>query len=265
MHKKKKLPVGKITQCLFSGSADHFGTFMARNGLSKYHDKNAPVVLFGLRLQSKVEKLMMHKGLAIVVYRGSDVRHLRKLTKELKKPNIKHVAISSFISDDLAEFGIEHKVIPLVGSDVSCMTGPLKPLGNTVYVYCPLTHTAVYGGNLIRRIKRKIPFKVNIVTSSEMHTREELASVYNNSFIGLRLTTHDGIANQVVEMGLRGIRVVHNGMQPNAIPWKNMHGIVRSIQAESRRIGTINQDVADAMKRYIDVGTDWLYERYWND
>ena len=87
--------------------------------------------------------------------------------------------------------------------------------------------------------------------------------MYRRCFIGMRLTEHDGLAHTVTELGLMGRRCVWNGGSPNAIPYKNVDDVVVAIEAE-RECLPDPEMVAEEMRAYLDIGTDWL-DTEWYD
>jgi len=255
----------RIDQCEFAESRlGMFGYFLEKYNLKKYYSSKNPAIFFGMYSKLGLNVLKKHKSLAVVIWRGTDIISEKKRLEsvlKIKNVNIKHVAISDFIKKDLKNVGISYKFIPLAASRVDNLQS--CPLGDEIYIYAPKTRYQFYGGEYLDKIKNKCRFKINIGTSSNCYTKEELYNIYKRSFIGLRLTKHDGIANQVIEMGLMGRKCVHNGNHPNCIHWKNSKSILKSIERESQYIGKIREDVSISVKKYIDVGEDWLDTDFW--
>jgi len=94
---------------------------------------------------------------------------------------------------------------------------------------------------------------------------EKLRKIYERCFCGLRLTKHDGLPNQVIEMGVMGRRTIYNGDIPGSISWNknNIDEIIKNIDIESQKIGTINYEVSNNIKNFIDVKNDWLDTKFW--
>ena len=254
----------RITQCRYDEKRiDKFKYFLHDNQLKDYHDLHAPAIFFGLYSTSCFKTLKAHKGLSIVIWRGTDLLKKNRLKNVagLKGKNIRHVAISSFIADDLKGVKLRYKFIPIPGVKIDDI--PVEKLGNEVYAYMSAKRTNFYGGPILDYVKKHIPFKMNINSSCNKYTRDQLMEVYKNSFIGLRLTQHDGIANQVVELGMMGRKCIHNGNHPNAIRWKRAKDIIKTITQEGEKVGQINKDLSDEVKKYINVGKDWLNTEYW--
>jgi len=255
----------RIKRCKLNNDQSVFKSFLKRYGLKRYKyfaDKNKPCVFYGLYAPD-IDKFQRHKGLIVLVWRGTDATHKDRVKMAKKKSNVKHVAISSFVQKDLDAFSIKYKKIPIASTDISSFN-PCA-LGDEVYVYIPKNRKEFYGADIVDELKSKCKFKINVVGSSNRYSRKELTKVYERCFLGLRLTPHDGLPNQVVEMGLMGRKSVYNGDTPDAIPWNNVEDILSSIEKESENIGSTNLDAASAMRDYVTVSDFWLDTKYWRD
>ncbi len=89
-----------------------------------------------------------------------------------------------------------------------------------------------------------------IISSSISVPYEEIPSIYKQCFLGIRLTQQDGNANTVQEMGLMGIKCVHNGEFPNAINWFNLNDIIKIINEEKKKIGKKDENLANICLGY---------------
>jgi hypothetical protein len=239
-----------------------FSSFIKRNKMIPYENKKKPVVFFGL-YHVDLRKLDRHKSTLILVWRGTDIILPGHLDAAINsKVDVKHVAISSFIEEDLKARGIRYKFLPLVGGDMKGFAS--TRLGKEIYVYIPKTRYKFYGGHIVDKLKKKCKYKINISSSCNTYSRKQLHQVYNRCFCGLRLTPHDGVANQVVEMGLMGRKTIFNGVTPSSIPWEDdVDKILESIEKEAEKIGTIQKDLSKKVKDFYIVNDDWLNIEYW--
>jgi len=233
------------------------------HGLSDYKNPNKPTFFYGL-YRKDVELMEKHKSLLVLIWRGSDIfqpGHLEAAKKT--KTNVKHVAISSFICKDLDEAGIKYTYLPIVGRPVADLKP--KPLGNEIYVYLPETRHDFFNADIVNQIKKRCKYKVNIATHINHYSRKKLIKVYKRCFCGIRLSNHDGLPNQVIEMGLMGRKCIHNGDLPGSIHWdkNNIDSIVDSINNEAKFIGETNKKLYKKTKKLIDIGEQWLYTDYW--
>jgi len=253
----------KIKQCKLRISQKKFRTFQKMHGLSDYTNPDEPAFFYGL-YRKDVDLMEEHKSLLVLIWRGSDIfqpGHLEAVQKT--KTNVKNVAISSFICEDLDKANIEYAYLPIVGRPME----DLKPcpLGDELYVYLPQTRHDFFNADIVNEIKKKCKYKVNIATHINHYTRKELLKVYKRCFCGIRLSNHDGLPNQVIEMGLMGRRCVHNGELPGSIPWdkNDVDSIIDNINNEASKIGSVNKKLYKKTKKLINIGNDWLYRDYW--
>jgi len=255
----------RINRCKLNNDQSIFKSLLKRYDLKRYKystDKNKPCVFYGL-YATDIDKFQRHKSLIVLVWRGTDATHKDRVKLAKKKTNVKHIAISSFVQQDLDAFSIKYKKIPITSTDISSFH-PCA-IGDEIYVYVPKKRREFFGSHIIDELKSKCKFKINVVESSGQYSREELKKVYERCFIGLRLTPHDGLPNQVVEMGLMGRKNIYNGDTPNAISWKNVDDILDTIDRESKNVGLVDCDTASAMRNYVTVSDFWLDTGYWSD
>lgn len=251
----------KKIQCYISSSVSTFKEKLFKKyDFIDYYDDNIPAVFFGLYGPSDYIVLSNHSSKVILVWCGSDALKINEENvKILLDKKISHIAMSEFISKDLEKFKIPHKVIPVTPTD-----SILKPhiRGENVYVYTNGKNSNFYGQKLIDEIQKRIKYKL-IIAHYNTYSKEELIDIYKSCFMGLRLTQHDGLPNTVVELGLMGRRCIYNGNLPHSISWNNVDDICENIdkEYESRNNDDVNI-IHNDMKRYIDIGTDWLSELY---
>jgi hypothetical protein len=203
--------------------------------------------------------------MCVLVWRGSDIFRKGYLKFVKSRPYIKHVAISSFIADDLKRKNIKCKLIPVRGNAIDDICPEVK--GDEIYTYVPLSkkHYKRYGGKLVDKIKKVCPYKINVITNHRQYSRSDLISIYKRCFCGFRFTKHDGLANTVVELGLMGRKCFYNDKHvPNSIPWKkDVESIMLKIEEEAKLIGSLDTNLANRVKKYVDVGDKWLKTQYW--
>jgi len=236
--------------------------FLTKYNLEKYNNPNKPAIFFGCYTPSDINTIINHKSLAIIVWRGTDsqVINPEKLRYLKKKTNIKHIAISKFIADDLHKAGIEFKKLPIYpGKNIP----DPQPLGDYIYCYAPTFRYNYYGGQIIDQLKKILTEKFIITSSHKQYSKEQLIELYKKCFIGLRLTSHDGLPNTVIELGLMGRRCIYNDNLINAINWRNIQDIIQIIKAEKLMIGQTNIQLANAMVNFLNIDDSWLDENYW--
>lgn len=258
----------RIKQCRVSKQVEAFEEYFRKKyHLKRYSDPDSPVLFFGFYEKVDVRKLLLHNPnkLIVILWGGSDVLKEDRVNAIRHLKNVKHIALSSFIVEDLKRYGLSCNLIPISASNLSDLK--CYPLGSELYAYLPSNDYEFYGGRIVEEIQQKCRFKVNISHGFNHHGRDELIKIYRKSFLGLRLTPHDGIANTVVELGFMGRKCIYNGEVPGAIKWdaNKIDEIVQNIEIESKNIGSINEKLSSKWKRFADVGDDWLDTKYWKD
>lgn len=254
----------RIKQCYIPDHMEkRFSYFFKKYSLKKYHDRKSPSLFFSGWSMGSIKK---HRGMGLVIWRGTESTDDR-ISRLKKNRNISHVSISSFITEDLARNRVRYKFIPIVGVDMTNFK--VCPLGDEIYTYIP-DHSSDkyrkrYGMDLVIEIQKRINYKINIITSPNQCTREELLKIYERCFCSFRFTKHDGLPSQVIEMGLMGRKSFYNGDIPGSIRWnkKKIDKIVRNIDKESERIGVTDFEYSNEINKFIDIGTDWLKIKNW--
>ena len=84
--------------------------------------------------------------------------------------------------------------------------------------------------------------------------------------MGLRLNSHDGGSEGVIEMGLMGRRSVHNGDTPASLKWDTVDDIVSLIRRErSLLVAGVDraQELHDEVMDHIELTSNWLNLETW--
>lgn len=253
----------RIKQCkMLDSQRKIFKNFVKEYSLKKYYNPSKPAVFYSLWAYSFIKN---HKSFALIIWRGSDIVKMQsRLFLIARRKNIYHIAISSYIIEDLKRYKIKYKFIPVVGVKMDFFKP--APLGDEIYTYVPNTHSKYYkryGMKLVQKIQKKCKYKINIVIPGQ-YSKEELVKVYKRCFCSLRLTKHDGLPSQVIEMGLMGRRSLYNGNIPGTIKWvNNVDKIIEKIEIEAKKIGTIDHQYANQISDFIDIGDKWLDTEFW--
>ncbi len=261
---KKGNPINQVQ--VSSAISAFTGKIRSKYGLRQYYSRAKPAFFFGIYNNGDSRILRKHKSLAIIIWGGTDIlKTIREKSKRdiralIRNKNIHNIAISSFIVNDLKKLGVKPYRINFSLANQSHFT-PRK-MGNQIYIYGKGT-SSMYGYKIYTQVRKKLPQYKFIVASATKYKSSQMPKVYGRCFIGLRLTKHDGNANTVQELGLCGIRCVHNGDMLNAIPWTNVDSIVNSIEAESVRIGTVNTTLANAVRQHLTDNKKWLYTGFY--
>jgi hypothetical protein len=112
---------------------------MEKYGFEDYVDQLAPCVFFGCYGPSDYSAINEHRGLAVLVWMGSDA--MRDNPNLLFDKHVKHIAISKWIEKDMERIGLDYISLPVTHT----IHDDLKPeyrgkyivLGRSIYCYCP--------------------------------------------------------------------------------------------------------------------------------
>jgi len=259
----------KIKQILTSGSVIFFQkSMMEKYNLNPYKSIHEPALFMGCYNSKDINRIYRHKSLAVIFWTGADaMRYLQSpnIADSLRASHIKHIAQCEYIVRDLDRVGLKYKRLNISTSNYK--RNPV-PLGKSVYIY--------YGGN-DAAFKNFYNYPLFIEISNELKNIQfisgyrgkfkpiEMPAVYEECFIGLRLTPHDGIPHTVIEMGMMGRKCVWNEPFPGCYQWKNKQDVKNAILKEHENIGKTNVELAKQVEKYLDIGTNWLKESFWND
>jgi hypothetical protein len=226
-------------------------------------DPNKPCIFFGIYNQNDINAILNHKSQGLIIWGGSDSMRdtLLNFVKQLDKSRFFSIAQSKWVSDDLKRFGILHKQLPWYSLDKESFR-PIKK-GKKVYIYMPTNRKIFYGNEMYMSIKKHIDYEV-IVGDGKI-PYEKMTEIYAECFIGLRLVPHDGLGSTVQEMGLMGIKCVHNGNSPSALNYKTVDDIIVHIEKEAKTIDMKDEALAKKVDEYLNIRDDFFHVKsYWN-
>ena len=250
--------VRKNIETLYTNLPFFRNTIKEKYKLFGAYNINTPTLFWGAYQRTK-KVILNHNELGIIIWCGSDSIDLYKnetfVNRIKTMTNIFHIATSNIISKDLLFAGLKHTVIPLTPYTHDDIEPQM--LGDKIYAYIP-NKSNFYGHNIVEKLKKLTDYEI-IICSYDTYSREKLINeIYPQCFVGLRLTVHDGIPTTGIELGLMGQKVITNVDMPNALKYNNIEDILKHINNEAKKIGTIQQEVSDDMRKFIDVGDDFL-------
>ena len=226
---------------------------LKKYSLKDYVDVNKPCIFNGLYTTQDYMSLINHKSHKTVVWCGSDAQHMNKNLID-RAGKIRHIAKSKFISETLTKQGIPHIVLPI--TPTSSIKNYKEKKGENIYFYRG-ENRVKYGGDLVDVIKKRTNYNI-IEADSKTFKKDELNSVYESSFIGLRLTKHDGLPNTVLELGLMGRNCIHNGNTPNSLNYKTVDDIITHIDNEFKNRNENSESVVDDVYNFLNINSNWL-------
>lgn len=224
----------KAYQVYVSHVMRNFG-FPERCQLQPYHDKKEPLVVYGAYRPEDIDTILKHKGIVYLFWCGDDVwRAPLKIMKE--RDNIIHLSTLPGITSYLRRNKIQSIPVRFPAHQGVFTDGTL---GNRIYTYLRKGKPKYHGSDIISslRIKNKIIVGNQSISRVAWHNGK-CEEYYGKAFIGLFLSSFAGGGHGIVEMGLRGIKVVTNVLTlPHCIPWNDTDDIISAIQMEEGKIG----------------------------
>ncbi len=79
----------------------------------------------------------------------------------------------------------------------------------------------------------------------------------------MRLTLHDGMAGSVQELGLMGIKSVHNGRGPSSLNYKTLEDICCHIDSERKTIGNFDKELANEVRKYLTLDANFYNTEFY--
>lgn len=234
--------------------------FFSKYLLKYYTNPNQPAIFFGC-YPRQVRVVLGHQAPGVVVWIGSDALMAREQPERyapmLQRADLRHIALSQMVSNTLKGIGIENTIVPLTpftyeGFEPTAM-------GRHAYFYNPNKNPQLYGRQWVAKASPLITHSGVSLYHSTTHNivREEMPWVYSQCFCNLRLTSHDGLSNTVVEMALMGRHSLWNNPVPGATPWKDEYDIIRFVERERQRKHPDLQ-LREEMLDYLNVGNEWM-------
>jgi hypothetical protein len=230
-------------------------SFTSKFGLGEYKYSDLPTVFYGLYRDTDYQALAQHSSPLVVIWCGSDSLKLSpgRVNMLKSRGDILHYSTSGFIKQDLDKVGIESTLLPIT---------PLSPnlsyydKGDSIYCY-GLSRPDFYNIGLAKRVASTLNLPL-ILTKHTSFNRTQLIQAYQASFVGLRLTPHDGVAITVQELGLMGRKCVFNGGSPSSLPWENFNSIVEHVNNEYKTRKKNSEEVRQSVLEYLNIGEEWL-------
>ena len=210
--------------------------FLNKYNLTDFNTFNEPCIFFGIYNEDDITILKRVKKDKYIIWGGTDLdmNYSNRVTnfKIIKSiQNIKkHFAISSNIENRMIKLKLNYKRIKFNLLNENYFY-PVTIPGNNIFIYNGITkgNEYIYNDKMYKIIQNKLPHFNYIYSNTLNLSYENMADVYKQCFIGLRLTKNDGNANMVQEMIYMNIPVVHNGDENKALSWKTESDIINHI------------------------------------
>lgn len=248
---------------LYTSNALNFfkKTFENKFELTSYDcEKNIcdNVAFFGIYNSIDLNNLISHKGRKILIPGGSDINFFtifKKNYEKIKNEKIKIFCQSKYLYNNCVSIYPKELtfLIPITPVIIKDFYEPHNIKGNSIYIYTcknDIKATQIYGkkiySNIINILSNKYSF---IICNCE--TSNDVKNIYKKCFVGLRLTTVDGLGATNIELGLMGIKSITNNISPNCLSWTTEEDIIKHIENEAKNIGKSDPEMSNKVYQFI--------------
>lgn len=245
----------RITQGYVSKSVSDF-PFHQIFSLDDYCDVDFPCVFFGCYRFEDIRIINSHQGARTVFWTGQDI--LNYIKNGFKLAEARHVTAHPKVHALLKKhFDNVLLVKP------STFLNEVKPqqIGRKIYAYCP-ENMPVYHGLKILDELRCAGHEILIGDgqwSQEQWRNGKADYFYDDIAVGLCLSEFAGGGTSIIEMGLRGIKVVTNVFDlPNCLRFHDAQHIDKLIIEERKKIGKVDKLLAIQVWNALDHEHNWL-------
>lgn len=255
----------QVFQCYASEPMEeHFAENLRKRwNLTKYHDPQAPTVMFGWYDHNEDDKFLLnHKGPIIMVWGGADMNPGRAQWLQNRPETYQYGY--GWQSRLFNEWGIKHKTFTLPLKDYSEFKP--TPLGDKIYVYKgwridrghyfkwdefiqPLIN--LWGED---RFVHGMGYDMNYIHEN----------FYNNCFVYIKPNERGGSTGmwELAHMGRKTI-AQNQGGAPNVLEFTTLDNIKELVEKEAEKIGTVQNEVAIDTNLYFMHDYRWLNLDWW--
>jgi len=229
--------------------------FRSLFGMDECGDINSPLLVFGMYRKEDVRMVLRHSRgrKTVIVWLGNDSTKvdLSKVRSEniihtTWLPRVKeYLKLNGDIDCILLKFPAHEKPNPMV-------------LGPRVYAYLQKGKPKYHGSDTVLDLDMSYPLLVGDHSVPRQEWWNGIGDKwYRKSFIGLFLSEYTGGGCGIVEMGLRGRKVITNVLNlPHCIPWKTKEDVEAIIEREAEHIGIQDTYLAEEVYASLAKGKD---------
>lgn len=245
----------KIEQVMFGKNMSFFKKgLMDKWKLKEYNDINKPCLFFGTN--TILEDIKKHKGFKLIYPVDIGCKRIDTLVgiKNLIVIDRPFIKLSKEIKKVACEFDIK---------DYS----NFKPnfFGDKIYIYLGSKLRAKgFGFDRINEIQKKINFQIIYTIRNNIEDYLSIEKIksefYDKCFLNLNFSTYCSGLTTAIELAYMGRKTIMNtNMNYDfLLPYKTDEDIVRIINEESEKIGTIQPEIISSC-----VEDEWVNVDYW--
>lgn len=248
-----------IEQVKFSSSIKFFEKdFCNKWNLKPYFDINKPCFFMGVYSNIDVDFINNHKGFKVVGHTS----YIRDCFFDIHIGD-DIVVKYSFVGKEIYENLLNRYRLKCVNIGMKDHS-QFKPtiLGEKIYFYTNQPRKMqYYGYPIIEEIKNKIDYEIieGYQGNSIEYVRE---NYYNNCFLNIKPSIWGGNVS-ATELAHMGRMTISNIDAPFCIRYNDIDDILKIIKDESKKIGTIQERVAEETKKIFIDSDEWLNVDFW--
>lgn len=227
---------------------------MNRWRLNEYNSIYEPCVFFGIYNEADIQSVLNHRGFKLICFTNAWCNNFIERFVGVDNLVVKTNTWVKKLD------GIKYKDNVIFEIKDYSMFRP-NPLGDKIYCYVGNGKNVPKDGyERAKRLEKKIKYKILYgILGNSIKTIKE--NYYDKCFVNLNLSTDGGGGLTTVrELGLMGRLSIMNTevKYPQIIPYEDDDDIVRIINEESKKIGSIQKgyDVHN-------TGEEWLNVDFW--
>jgi hypothetical protein len=240
----------RIEQVYFSNSVKFFkDAFLSRWGMIEYHDKTKPALFFGVYGLEDVAAINSHEGFTLIWNAGTT-----RDCFSLIDPSKVTVWVGNGIPFYDPRYKMKHVNIQIKDFTMFDAT----PLGDKVYWY--MGNKALqwmYSYELYEKIVHRCNYEI-ILGYLGNPIEWIKANCYDKSFVNIKPAIVEGYTTST-EMAFMGRHSIGRGQNHWNIPFKDADELLRAIDTEAKKIGTIQPSlIGDYFTK-----NDWQNVNFW--
>ena len=268
----------RIEQAYVSPSLSHFrDEFLKCWNLRKYDNPEEPAVFYGLyfdwdgdkkwptKSSVDIETYNNHKGFKVLLCGAAEYSggQFNKIDKE----SLNLIAVDDWEVDACKALKLPYKHLKVPYFDFDRYL-PIK-LGDRIYSHIPLRENDGEWGkhfeNMFQYEKlMKLFGEDTFCFPKEWTPVHKMLPYFNQSFVNIK---QDKVRGTVTswKLGVMGRNTITINVEdaPNFLQYKSDDDLLRLVDEESKKIGTIQNGVSEKVKSYFHQSDDWLHEDYW--
>lgn len=244
-----------------------FRNFLDFYSLENYNDINAPAVFYGLSHNQDIKRFINHRGFKIYLPTGlEEVRgYVQNILNSVKDLNV-------LVYDEVWEYLIKSNGVKNYRKVRFAWRDHRKckptPLGDKIYIHFSIPSEEEAQKHFYKDWFVDV-FGDDLIYPQEWIPYDDLIKNYfNKSFVHIVTSSLPIRAETTGQaMGLMGRKTFSTWPNLNPsyelYPPTDMDTLVKLVNKERQKIGTIQSELANQVSDFFDFSDDWLYVDYW--